>query len=122
MNTLRIASISALALTLSVSSLVAHADTGLTRAQVLAELAEAQRTGDIPEVLTGKKLNEIFPSAYPKSAAKVEVKALPARVNQAATARPAPTGNIEYDAVAQRGAEAMARGAASHDNNQFAGR
>lgn len=121
MKTLRIASVSALALTLSLSSLMAQADTGLTREQVKAELAEAQRTGDIREVLTGKKLNEIFPSAFPKSPAKIDVKAVPARFNQA-NVLPAPTGNIEYDAMVQRGVEAMARGAADHSDQQFAAR
>jgi hypothetical protein len=39
---------------------------GKTRAQVLAELVEAQRTGDIvADSETGKKLNELYPSQYP---------------------------------------------------------
>ena len=37
----------------------------LTRAQVRAELAEAQRTGDIIYGLNGEKLNELFPDRYP---------------------------------------------------------
>jgi hypothetical protein len=37
-----------------------------TREQVRAELLEAQRTGDImADGETGKKLNEVFPNAYP---------------------------------------------------------
>jgi len=35
---------------------------------VLEELAEAQRTGDLPSgFLTNKKLNEIYPNRYPQS-------------------------------------------------------
>jgi hypothetical protein len=37
-----------------------------TREQVRAELLEAQRTGDImADGETGKKLNEVFPNAFP---------------------------------------------------------
>jgi hypothetical protein len=36
-----------------------------TKQQVLAELIEAQRTGDITDGRTGKKLNELFPGSYP---------------------------------------------------------
>jgi hypothetical protein len=40
-----------------------------TREQVRAELLEAQRTGDImADGETGKKLNEVFPNAYPAKA------------------------------------------------------
>jgi hypothetical protein len=39
-----------------------------TREQVRAELLEAQRTGDImADGESGKKLNELFPNAYPKA-------------------------------------------------------
>jgi hypothetical protein len=39
-----------------------------TREQVKAELAEAQRTGDIiADGESGKKLNELYPSRYPKA-------------------------------------------------------
>jgi len=41
----------------------------VSRAQVLAELAEAQRTGDIVDGKTDKKLNELYPSLYPAKAA-----------------------------------------------------
>lgn len=42
---------------------------GKTRAQVRAELAEAQRTGDIvANGDSGKKLNELYPSQYPVKA------------------------------------------------------
>jgi hypothetical protein len=41
-----------------------------TREQVRAELLEAQRTGDImADGETGKKLNEVFPSAFPAKVA-----------------------------------------------------
>lgn len=36
-----------------------------TRADVLAELVEAQRTGDIMDHVTGKKLYEVYPGQYP---------------------------------------------------------
>jgi hypothetical protein len=40
-----------------------------TREQVRAELLEAQRTGDImADGETGKKLNEVFPNAFPAKA------------------------------------------------------
>jgi len=54
------------------SSYAVAADTapqGVTRAQVLAELVEAQRTGDIVDTKTGKKLYELNPSLYPARAA-----------------------------------------------------
>ena len=38
---------------------------GITRAQVQAELIEAQRTGNILDGHTGKMLNELYPSLYP---------------------------------------------------------
>ncbi len=40
-----------------------------TRAQVQAELVEAQRTGYIMDAKSGKLLNELYPNLYP---AKVE--------------------------------------------------
>lgn len=42
----------------------AHADVGLSRAQVKAELAQAQRSGDLIDYETGRKFNELFPGAY----------------------------------------------------------
>lgn len=52
------------------NALAADAATPKTRAQVLAELAEAQRTGDIvAHGDSGKKLNELYPSQYPAKAA-----------------------------------------------------
>ncbi|TXT35994.1 MAG: hypothetical protein FD135_4570 [Comamonadaceae bacterium] len=47
--------------------LAADAETPKTRDQVLAELIEAQRTGDIiGNYETGAKLKEMFPGGYPK--------------------------------------------------------
>ena len=37
----------------------------MTREQVLAELAEAKRTGELVDAKTGKKLNELNPHLYP---------------------------------------------------------
>ncbi len=117
-TTARFASLAALALSITVSGL-AHAD-GLTRAQVKAELAEAQRTGDITDPATGMKLNQLFPSAYPKAA--VEIKPIASRASiKAAKAMPASSGSIDFDAVAQRNAEALARGDAGLDDSRFAG-
>jgi hypothetical protein len=44
-------------------------DQARTRAQVRAELAEAQRTGDIVYGPNGEKLNEIYPERYPVQSA-----------------------------------------------------
>ena len=51
---------------------VADTSTGKTRAQVLDELREAQRTGDIRAggYFGDKKLNEVFPNRYPHVAAE----------------------------------------------------
>ena len=38
---------------------------GVTRSQVLAELAQAQHTGDMVDAHSGKKLNELYPQLYP---------------------------------------------------------
>lgn len=77
MTTPRIATIAAATLIAVSASLtgVAHADTGLTRAQVKAELAEAQRTGNIRDAETGLLLNQLFPSAYPDKVEKTVVAA-----------------------------------------------
>lgn len=49
--------------------LAADASSAKTREQVRAELAEAQRTGDIvANGDSGKKLNELYPSRYPAQA------------------------------------------------------
>ena len=39
----------------------------VTRDQVLAELKEAQRNGDLLDGKTGKRLNELYPNRYPKA-------------------------------------------------------
>lgn len=41
-----------------------------SRAKVLAELAEAKRTGDLIDAHSGKKLNELYPNLYPAKAVK----------------------------------------------------
>ena len=60
----------------------------LSRADVRAELAEAQRTGDIQVGDQGKKLNELYPSRYPakveapgKTRAEVRDEVVKARLN-----------------------------------------
>ena len=48
------------------NALAAEASGPKTRAQVLTELAQAQRSGDIVAYgESGKKLNELYPSQYP---------------------------------------------------------
>jgi hypothetical protein len=55
-----------LALALVAGAGIALAEGGRTREQVKAELAEAQRTGDvIANGETGLKLNELSPGRYP---------------------------------------------------------
>lgn len=52
-----------------VDNAAAATTVGKTRAQVRAELLEAQRTGDIlADGDSGKKLNELYPSRYPVKA------------------------------------------------------
>ena len=71
MKTSQLTTIALLVATLGSGYAVA-ADTasqGVTRAQVLAELADAQRTGDIMDYQSGKKLNELHPQLYPAKAA-----------------------------------------------------
>lgn len=76
------------------------ATTGKTRAQVQAELAEAQRTGDIAASKDmgdefgpahGRKLNELFPAAYP---AKPVVQGKTRAQVQAELAEAQRTGNL----------------------------
>jgi hypothetical protein len=64
----------ALAVAALVTGHAQAADLGKTREQVRAELAQAQRTGDIAanknqgdefSAANGRKLNELFPAAYP---------------------------------------------------------
>ena len=66
-STLLVAAIAALCATVTAA---AHADTGNTRAQVVAELRDAQRSGDVIAAgETGLKLNELYPQRYPHGAA-----------------------------------------------------
>lgn len=61
----------ALAVLAAGNALAADSAAPKTRDQVRAELAEAQRTGDIAIVTNnnkGKKLNELYPSQYPAKA------------------------------------------------------
>jgi hypothetical protein len=62
-----------LALSLAGAGL-AQANQHLTREQVQAEMIQAQRTGDIVEPWTQKKLNELYPSEYPTKAVTEEKK------------------------------------------------
>lgn len=63
------AAIIALTLSTLAAGYASAADVGKTRDQVRAELAEAQRTGDIVAFGdSGKKLNELYPSRYPAQA------------------------------------------------------
>ena len=70
MNTKLLSSVAFALATLSAgSAFAAQPATPVTRAQVLAELVEAQRTGDIMDGRTGKMLNELHPNLYPAKAA-----------------------------------------------------
>ncbi len=72
MNTKLLSSVAfALATVSAGSAFAAEPATPVTRAQVLAELAEAQRTGDVYANFGDrtKKLNELFPGNYPAKAA-----------------------------------------------------
>ena len=50
------------------NALAADPAAAKTRAQVQAELQEAQRTGDIVEGETSQKLNQLYPNRYPAKA------------------------------------------------------
>jgi len=63
----------------------------VTRAQVLAELAEAKSTGNILDGKTGKMLNEVYPSRYP---AKPVVSSVTREQVLAELAEAQRTGNI----------------------------
>ncbi len=123
--TSRTLAVSLLTAAMALSS-AAQADTGLTREQVKAELAQAQRTGDLVDYETGLKQNQLFPGAYPATTAQaakptdeqqpvLAVETLPA--TGAGAARPAPQRvrlnsalPWDYEAISQRNAEALARG------------
>jgi hypothetical protein len=87
---------SAIALT-AVLAAPSRAEEGKTRAQVRAELAEAIRTGDIlADGFTGQKLNERYPTSYPRPAgatrgAANDRDAVPSAVDTANAARAAVT-------------------------------
>jgi predicted RNase H-like HicB family nuclease len=56
-------------------AMAADASAPLTRDQVKAELAQAQRTGDIlADGQTGMKMNELFPGSYPAKAVTAQGK------------------------------------------------
>ena len=55
----------ALGLASTGSALAEQTTVSKTRDQVMAELAEARRTGDIVDAKSGKKLNELYPNSYP---------------------------------------------------------
>lgn len=85
-RTTRLAALSLLsAVALSTAGL-AHAETTVTRAQVLAEAAEAARTGDVLDYETGRKLNELFPGSYAAKSRQV-ANAAPAAPAKAAAAK-----------------------------------
>ena len=66
MKTTYIATIALLLASLGSSYAIADDSTQPpSRAKVLAELAEAKRTGDLIDGHSGKKLNELYPSLYP---------------------------------------------------------
>ena len=68
MKTTYAATIALVLATLGTSSAFAadNSVSGLTRDQVLAELVDAQRTGNVIDSHTGKKLNELLPASYTK--------------------------------------------------------
>ena len=71
MKTAQLTAVALLVATLGSGYAVAadSATQSVTRAQVLAELAEAKRTGDLFDTKSGKKLNELYPAMYPAKAA-----------------------------------------------------
>lgn len=80
MNSIRYSAL-LLSLTAAVAgpALAADPAAGLTRAQVLAELADAQRTGSIIDSESGLPRNEINPQRYPaqqKAAGKTRAQVL----------------------------------------------
>jgi hypothetical protein len=121
MKTSRIAALSVLSFALAASFGV-QADT-LTRAQVKAELAEAQRTGNLPDHELGTTLNQAFPRSFPAQVQVPVVQVQPAvqPVHTVQAATPA-TGDIEYDAIAQRSAQALARRTPVAEDARFAAR
>lgn len=107
----------------------AHAEGGLSRAQVRAELAQAQRTGDLVDYETGRKLHELFPGAYAATSRPVHVDQDAALSELPPTAAGPATSTAQrepavrsprqdalagapwdYRAISDRNAEALARG------------
>lgn len=56
---------------LGTQAMAAEPTAQLTRADVQAELARVNASGDRVDDLTGKKLNELYPEQYPAKAATV---------------------------------------------------
>ena len=106
-----------IALTVSAAAIAfagaAHADNTLTREQVKAELREAQRNGDIIDIETGKKPNEVNPSAYPRQVKVAPVATAPAAVTYTAI------GDFEMDTLNQRSAALLQR---AEQQRHFAGK
>ena len=106
-----------IALTVSAAAIAfsgaAHADTGLTREQVKAELRDAQRNGDLIDYETGKKPNEVNPSAFPRQVKITPVAVAPAAVQYTAI------GDVEMDLLNQRSAALLQR---AEQQRQFAGK
>ena len=75
MKTAQLTAVALLVATLGSGYAVAadSATHSVTRAQVLAELAEAKRTGDLFDTKSGKKLNELYPQLYPAKPATQSV-------------------------------------------------
>lgn len=117
MKTNRTIALSLLTTVLSVSGL-AQAGNTLTRAQVRAEALEAIRTGDVMDYETGRKLNELYPLAYPQAAkiAQVPVATKPVQPVQGKE-----VDNLEHDLITQRHAQALARRQADSADNHLAG-
>jgi len=98
-NYLSILAITVAAFGASQAMAAGTADTSapLTRAQVQAELAQAQRSGDIVvDYETGRKANEVFPDRYP---AKAVVQGKTRAQVQAELAEAIRTGNMPADGV-----------------------
>ncbi|TBO32971.1 DUF4148 domain-containing protein [Aquabacterium lacunae] len=106
-----------IALTFSAAAIAfagaAHADNGLTREQVKAELRDAQRNGDLIDYETGKKPNEVNPSAYPRQVKVAPVATAPSAVQHTAI------GDFEMDLLNQRSAALLQR---TEQQRQFAGK
>jgi hypothetical protein len=95
-NVTRILSVSAILMGLASSA--AHADTGMTREQVRAELVAAEQSGDISFGQGGQTLREMWPQRYAKAEA-----AAPAAPTTA-SAKPAPVessaaSSIDYSTL-----------------------